>query len=100
MKKKLQEFHKEFRKQSSVAIVAAFGFLIALSWRDFVSEVVTHIVESVQGVESVYMLKLLAAVVVTVVSIIGIMAASKLNVKEEEEEKKPEKKPTKKKKKK
>lgn len=94
MKKSLKGVKHEFRKQSSIAIIAAFGFLIALSWRDFVSEVITHIVESVQGIESVYLLKLIAAIVVTIISIIGIMVASKFNVSEEEE--KPKKKAVKK----
>lgn len=84
MKKRLSEFKKEFRAQSATAIIAAFGFLIALSWRDFISEVINHIVANVQNVGSVYLYKLIAAVIVTVVSVVGIMVASKMNVKEEE----------------
>lgn len=99
MKKSLSKFKDEFRKQASIAIIAAFGFLIALSWKDFVSEVVNQIVASVQGIKSVYLLKFVAAVVVTIVSIVGIMFASKFNVSEEErqEEKRPDKKSSKKK---
>ena len=87
MKKHLNKFRDEFRKQASVAIIAAFGFLIALSWRDFISEVVNHIVASMQIEGSAYLLKLSAAVIVTIVSIIGIMVASKMNVPEEAEKK-------------
>lgn len=88
MKGDLSKFRAEFRKQSAVAIIAAFGFLIALSWRDFISAVVNNIVAFVNNVQSVYLLKFLAALIVTVVSIIGIMLASKLNVRAEEEKQK------------
>lgn len=85
---KIGNFWKEFRKQSSIAIVAAFGFLIALSWRDFISEVVTHLIGyfSVEGYA--YLYKLIAAVLVTLVSIVGIMIASKMNVPDEVSSKK------------
>jgi Na+/H+ antiporter NhaC len=86
MRKKLRKFKHEFRKQSAVAIIAAFGFLIALSWRDFISEVVNRIVEVAQIEGSTYLLKLIAALIVTVVSIVGIMVASKMNVEEEEKD--------------
>jgi len=82
----LKKFKNEFRKQSSIAIVAAFGFLIALVWRDFISEIINHLTENFQMIGSVYFYKLVAAIVVTAISIVGIVFASKLNVKVEEKE--------------
>jgi hypothetical protein len=84
MRKRLVRFKNEFRKQSSIAIVAAFGFLIALVWRDFISELVNHLTENFQGIGSVYVYKLIAAIFVTAISIVGIVFASKLNVRVEE----------------
>ncbi|MFA5060997.1 MAG: DUF5654 family protein [Candidatus Pacearchaeota archaeon] len=79
------KFLKEFKKQTAIAIVAAFGFLIALAWRDFISEVVTKIVESLGVETSLYLYKLLAAVIITIIAIIGIILASKLNSEEKKD---------------
>ena len=38
IKKSALEFRREFKKSMLTAIIAAFGFLIALSWRDVISE--------------------------------------------------------------
>lgn len=76
------KFLKEFKKQSAVAIVAAFGFLIALSWRDFITELVNKIVENLGVETSLYLYKLLVALIITAISIIGIVLASKLNSEE------------------
>lgn len=76
------KFFKEFKKQTAIAIVAAFGFLIALSWRDFITELVNKIVENIDGATSLYLYKLLAALIITAVSIVGIILASKLNAEE------------------
>ena len=79
MKKGLVRFKNEFGKQTSIAVIAAFGFLIALSWRDFISELITHLTGSLNNIASVYVYKLIAAIMVTVVSVLGIMIISKLN---------------------
>lgn len=97
--KRTLAFKKEFRKEAVTAVVAAFGFLIALSWRDFISDTINKIV-SVFGVsEQLYLYKLLTAVLVTVLAILGILAISKLQVKEEEKEQEEQKEITKLKKK-
>lgn len=76
------KFLKEFKKQAAVAIVAAFGFLIALSWRDFITELVNKIVENLGVEDSLYLYKLIVALIITALSIIGIILASKLNSEE------------------
>ena len=82
-REKSLKFKKEFRKQASIAIMAAFGFLIALSWRDFIVDTVNKIVTSLGVSDQLYLYKLLSAITVTFLAILGIMIASRLKVKEE-----------------
>lgn len=82
-KEKTLRFRKEFRKQATIAIIAAFGFLIALSWRDFISDTVNKIVSSLGVSDQLYLYKLLSAIIVTLLAILGIMIASKLKVEKE-----------------
>lgn len=90
-KAKSEKFRKSFRKHSVTAIVAAFGFLIALSWRDFISDSVNQLVSSLGVSEKLYLYKLLTAILVTILAIIAIMIVSKLEIKKEEQEQKQEK---------
>lgn len=82
-KEKTRKFRKEFRKQATIAIIAAFGFLIALSWRDFISDTTNKIVLSLGVSDQLYIYKLLSAITVTFLAILGIMIVSKLKVEEE-----------------
>lgn len=79
---KFQYFKKEFKKQIVIAILAAFGFLIALSWRDFISEFVNYIILYFKLEGSLSFYKLITALLITFISVIGIMIISKFNVKE------------------
>jgi uncharacterized membrane protein YdbT with pleckstrin-like domain len=76
---KFKKFKKEFRKQTIIAIMAAFGFLMALSWRDFISELVSHIVEYFTLGGQLYLYKLFSAIIVTLIAVIGIIIVSKFN---------------------
>ncbi|MAG50085.1 hypothetical protein CL621_00400 [archaeon] len=87
VKSKTLKFRKAFRKHSITAIVAALGFLIALSWRDFISDTVNTIVSSLGVSEKLYLYKLLSAIIITILAIVGIMIISKLEIKEKEQEK-------------
>ena len=87
VKSKIYHFRREFRKQTVTAIIAAFAFLIALSWRDFIVEIVNKIVKSLGTIENAYLFKLLSAVLVTFLSIIGIAIVLKFQIKKEEREK-------------
>jgi len=68
-----KKFKLELKKSISTAIVAAFGFLIALSWRDV-------IVEYISKIENVSPLKggLISASIITVFSVIGILIVTKI----------------------
>lgn len=67
-----KKFKREIKKSISTAIVAAFGFLIALSWRDVIKEYVNKLssISPIQG-------NLISAIIVTIISIIGILAITK-----------------------
>ena len=64
-------FGKEFKKQTSTAIMAAFGLVIALSWREVVMDLVNKI-----GFPESYGL-IITAIVVTAFSVLGIFLVSK-----------------------
>ena len=63
---------REIKKSISTAIVAAFGFLIALSWRDVIKGYIEKIsaLSPVQG-------QLISAIIVTIISVIGILIITK-----------------------
>lgn len=72
-KDRIREFRYELKKALSTAILAAFGFLMALVWRDVIVEWVELISQQspVQG-------KLISALVVTLISVLGIMFFTKI----------------------
>jgi len=72
LKQKTTEFKNELKKSILSAVVAAFGFLIALSWRDVIIEYVDKIssLSPVQG-------KLISAVIITVICVLGILIMTK-----------------------
>ncbi|MGD9276913.1 MAG: DUF5654 family protein [Candidatus Pacearchaeota archaeon] len=71
-KNSANKFKSEIKKAVVTAIVAAFGFLIALSWKEVITEWVDVIIKSspVQG-------KLISAIIVTVISVLGIIIVTK-----------------------
>ena len=68
-----EKIKNELRASTSTAIVAAFGFLIAMSWKDVITEFVDKIaaISPMQG-------KLINAALVTLISVIGIVIATEL----------------------
>lgn len=66
------KFKKEINKALLTALVAAFGFLVALSWRDVITEYVTQITSfsSIQG-------KLIEAIFVTIIAVLGILIVTR-----------------------
>ena len=68
----------ETRKAIATAVIAAFGFLMALSWRD----VITQWVEALKQF-SLIQGKLIEALIVTAISVLGILLVTKfISVKE------------------
>jgi hypothetical protein len=72
-KAKFSKFHGEVRKSTLTAIVAAFSFLIALSWKELISEWVGLMtrVSPVQG-------KVFEVAIITIISVLGILIFTKL----------------------
>lgn len=62
-------FHSKFKEQTSTAIITAFGLVVALAWKD----VITQIVGSITPTQNL----LITAIIVTIVSIIGIALISR-----------------------
>ncbi|MFH1586082.1 MAG: DUF5654 family protein [archaeon] len=77
-KEKATRFKREFRKSIVTAISAAFGFLIALVWKDAITEFVNDLTSAspLKGT-------LFTAIVVTIIAVLGIMLVSKFAVKED-----------------
>jgi len=87
MKQKIIAFHKEFKKHTTVAILAAFAFLIALAWRDFFSDLVNYLIKNFGLSGEVYLYKLISAVLITLIAVIGIIIISKINVDDKQKNK-------------
>ncbi len=71
-KEKAKKLHKEVKKALYTALLAAFGFLIALVWRDVIQSWVEKIsaTSPVQG-------QLVSALIVTIICVIGILIVTK-----------------------
>jgi Na+/proline symporter len=80
-KRHAKEFNKEFKKATNTAIMAAFGFLIALVWKDVITEFVDTISSRspVQG-------KLFSAIIVTLICVAGILILTRLLSEKENKE--------------
>jgi len=65
-REKTKKFNLEIKKSMNTAIVAAFGFLMALAWRDVITEYINEItsISPVQG-------KLISAIIITLIGVIG-----------------------------
>ncbi|MBU0614548.1 MAG: hypothetical protein KJ601_00485 [Nanoarchaeota archaeon] len=75
--------HSEVKKNVLTAILAAFGFIIALVWRDFIKSGVDQIIYSI-GVEgSGYVYQLIITFITTVFCVIGILVVSRMKGKED-----------------
>lgn len=68
-----KQFKREFKKEMNTAVMAAFGFLIALVWKD----VITNFVENLSE-RSPFKGALVSALMVTVICVLGIMLFSRV----------------------
>jgi len=71
-KEKAKKFNREVKKALYTAFLAAFGFLIALVWRDVIQSWVERIsaTSPVQGL-------LMSALIVTIICVLGILIVTK-----------------------
>lgn len=73
----ISSFGSEFKKQTSTAIIAAFGFLIALSWRDLIQKAVQENLHTALLEKYPYLHLLYTAIIITLISVLGIALVSR-----------------------
>jgi high-affinity nickel permease len=73
LKKSTLEFRNELKKSTNTAIVAGFSILMALVWKDVITEYVDKItsISPVQGT-------LISALIITFISVLGIFIVTKV----------------------
>jgi len=80
-KKAALSLKNETRKQTTTAIIAAFGFLIALVWRDAIKGYVDYIIEEISFQGPSLVVPVYTAVITTIIAVIGIIFVNKWNAK-------------------
>ncbi|PJC44469.1 hypothetical protein CO038_03680 [Candidatus Pacearchaeota archaeon CG_4_9_14_0_2_um_filter_39_13] len=73
---KSREFGSEFKKQAATAMIAAFGFLIALEWRDLITLFVNNFAQT-EFIKNEYAAAVYTALIVTAIAVIGIALISR-----------------------
>mgnify|MGYP007059597729 CR=1 FL=1 len=74
----------EYRKQVSTAIIAAFGFLIALAWRDLITKLVNQFTKINLLEKYPYIAEVYSVIIITTLSVAGIIIVSRWATKKEE----------------
>lgn len=74
---KSSEVRQEFKTQASGAIIAAFGFLIALVWKDLVTKIMENLTPPGLIATYPYIAQLYSAILVTFIAVVGIMLVSR-----------------------
>ncbi len=77
VKQKAKQFRNEVRVQIATAVTAAFAFIIALFWKDVITEGVNNLLISLGLSGTGYYYKILSAVIITLIAVIGIWYFSK-----------------------
>lgn len=71
--KAVKELERETKKQIATAIIAAFGFLIALVWRDAITSYTNHIVDFFKFPAGETFNVLYVALLTTFIAVVGIV---------------------------
>jgi len=82
------KFKREFRKHLVTAISAALGFLIALSWREPLSDFSKVIIESFGLQNEAIFYKFISALLITFIAVVGLIIITKWEVKSEDKKSK------------
>jgi len=77
-----KKFHSEFRGNIAKAILAAFGFLIALVWRDVIRDGVEKLIEILKLNGDGYTFQIITALVTTIICVVGIIYFSRWSEKQ------------------
>ncbi len=79
----IKNLRNETKKYTITAIVAGFGFLIALVWRDTIKEYVKILVTRLSISGNPALVSLYTAIITTLIAVIGIMIITKWGSKPE-----------------
>lgn len=82
LEEEARRFRREVQKNIGTAILAAFGFIIALVWRDAIQESIDKLLKVLNLTGTGYFYKIITAIIITVTCVIGIMQVSKWSEKE------------------
>ena len=76
-KRVIKELKNETKKHVVTAIVAAFGFIIALVWRDAIKEFINTFMANFSIDGSLYLITFYTAIITTIIAVIGIVFITK-----------------------
>lgn len=72
-----KEFQEKIKSNIATAIAAAFGFIIALYWKDIIVELVDKAIIAMNLKGGEMFLRILGALIATVICVVGIYLVSK-----------------------
>lgn len=74
------EFREEFEKQVVIAVTSAFGFLVALFWKEPITELVNNILKNLpQSTQITF--KFISAIIVTTIATFVLILLAKMRSK-------------------
>ena len=79
MKKKTlsEKLIKDIRKNTGLAIAAAFALIIALTWNEAIKEGVNKLVETLGIPNASYIFSIITAIIITFICVMGILIFSR-----------------------
>lgn len=75
----IENLKDELRNDVTPAVVASFGFIIALVWRDAIRSVLNEFLQNAGIIEKAYIYDIVSALIVTAVVIIIMVTVTKLS---------------------
>lgn len=79
-------FGSEFKKQTATAIIAAFGFIIALVWRDLIVKFIQENINPSLLESYPYLAELFTAIIITFIAAIGIALVTRWQKRENDKQ--------------
>ena len=76
-KRPAKRIHSEFKQQTSAAIIAAFGFVIALAWKDLITALIPKVARPGLIAQYPYISQLYTAIIITIFAVFGILIISR-----------------------
>lgn len=73
---------KEIRRHIITAILAAFGFMIALFWRDAIQSTINELLNRFGIIQNAFYYKILVAIIVTIICVFAIIILANFEEKE------------------